>query len=103
MQAVRRRRARQIGALFLLAVLCLPLAWSGHHHHAGDLRLSPSGCTVCAAVAHAPALTSPGLPALALRLLGTAPVLLQVVAPLRAELPAWSPRGPPAPSWTLVA
>jgi hypothetical protein len=103
MQAVRRRRGRRISALFLLAVLCHPLAWSGHRHTASDLGMSPSGCAVCTATAHAPALNPPAPPLLALHLLGSVPTRLETAVAIRAEFPAWSPRGPPAPSRPLVA
>jgi hypothetical protein len=102
MLAVRHRRARKIGALFLLAVLCHPLAWSGHRHPAGDLGVSQSGCAVCTATAHAPALSPPAPPLLALRLFGSVPTPLETAAALPAEFPAWSPRGPPAASHTPV-
>jgi hypothetical protein len=94
-RAIRHYRAHRIGALFLLAVLCHPLALSGHTHQPGELAASRMTCTVCAATAHVPALTPPGLPTATLSLLGAAPALAPATAPRRVERYTRSPRAPP--------
>lgn len=103
MPAIPHRGARFFGALFLLAVLCQPLALSGHHHHLGGLAASPIGCSICAVAAHAPALSPPAMPALELPLVGAAPVLLTASAPPRPTLSSRAARAPPFSARTIVA
>ena len=94
---------RQLGALLLLALLCCPIALSGHTHPAGDLSGGQATCTVCAATAHAPALSPPALPQFVLLEQGDTTLRLLQAPPSVAERCTRGPRAPPAASSTLVA
>jgi len=102
MQLVRQRGARSVGALFLLALLSLPLALSGHHHQLDDLSVGRTGCAICAVTAHAPVLSSPALPALELPLLGAIAAPPAPAPAARVALRTRAPRAPPT-SGTIVA
>lgn len=102
MRGVSRRAGRQLGALFLLALLWCGLPLSAHAHHSGDLGAGSTGCTVCAARSHAPAVNSPALPVFALLLRGEVRIAPAAVPAARAETGTRGPRAPPA-SPALVA
>ncbi len=103
MPAIRHRSVRQIGALFLLALLCCPLALSGHRHQPGDLGASRTACAVCATTAHTPALNPPLIPAFALPLWGPTQMPPAVTPPAQVGTYTRAPRAPPASFATLVA
>ena len=103
MHPVRQRSARHVAALFLVALLSLPLILGGHHHQPGGLGASRSGCAICAVTAHVPVLSPPAPPALDLPLLARlVPPPSTVPAP-RIALRTRAPRAPPASGCTIVA
>jgi hypothetical protein len=102
MRGVPRRAGRQLGALFLLALLVCGLPVSGHSHHSGDLGTGGTGCAVCAARFHGPAISPSALPVFVLLQQGEVSNPPGAVQPAPAETGTRGPRAPPASS-TLVA
>ena len=102
MLGVRHRGVRRLGALFLLALLSCPIALSGHRHPAAEPGTSRS-CTICAATAHAPAVSAPALPQFALLPQGLSAEWLACTPPPSAERWTRGPRAPPSTSSPLVA
>jgi hypothetical protein len=103
MPGSRHRPLRHLGALCLLALLACPIALSGHMHAPGDIGASRASCAVCAATAHAPAITAVTRPHFALVRQG-APSLQPVLTPPPvAETLTRGPRAPPTSFVTLAA
>jgi hypothetical protein len=57
MRGLRQENRRRVGALVFVALLLVPLAFSGHLH-ANDVAAA-SGCATCLVVHHLPAVSAP--------------------------------------------
>jgi hypothetical protein len=95
---MRSRWRRALSAVFLAALLLVPLAASAHHHT--DHAARP--CAVCVVAQRTPALGAPGL-ALPPAVLRGVTVFLEDTAPQpRLSAPARTERGPPLRSSTSL-
>jgi len=79
MQHLRRRSLRRWSSLLLVALLLVPIAFSGHRHAADAAQ--DGNCAICVVVHHLPAASAPVVahvaPVLvALRLPGALPAVL---------------------------
>jgi hypothetical protein len=101
MRGLRRPNRRRLSALLFVALLLVPLVFSGHRH-ANEVAPA-SGCATCVAVHHVPAISGPVVahvtPLLvALRLHGTDSAALPGDA-----RPVALGRAPPSSSIALLA
>jgi hypothetical protein len=90
----RLRSWRAVGAAVLVAVLLVPLAFRAHRH--AEHGAAPRPCAVCIATAHAPALTTPLVAAVAPVLVATCAVPAAMLGPAPCERPTHAGRAPPA-------
>jgi hypothetical protein len=101
MQRLRHLHTRRLSSLFLVALLLVPIAFSGHRH--ADNTTQAGTCATCLVVHHLPAASAPAVahvaPVLvALRLPGSLPA----VATSDAR-PVALGRAPPLASASLSA
>jgi hypothetical protein len=102
MTLLRRRFVQHVGRLLVIALLLVPLAFSGHRHSPTQPNAA-DGCAICVATHHSPVASAPLIP----RPVPVLPVLAvtatAVAAPFVVARPTRSGRAPPFASTSSVA